>query len=68
MLDLWLAVLAATFFSSGLALEKPEFTWVSCSCKEPAVMGLSEQHFIAHQMYMEGLEHELRQCQNGGGE
>jgi hypothetical protein len=45
-----------------LALGEPVVEWVPCSCNEPAVMGLSEQDFIVHQMYIQGLKYEENQC------
>lgn len=50
--------------AAGVELNKPRIEWKPCSCKEPLVLGLSQQDFIVHQMYMQGLEYELKKCSN----
>jgi len=46
----------------SLPLTKPQYEWKACSCNGPLVIGLTQNDFIVHQMYMQGLIHEYERC------
>jgi hypothetical protein len=69
VLPLLVAALLGVMYYNGivqgaerLPLEKPEFTWVRCTCPNGTELGLNNEHFIKMQMYVAGLENEYEQC------